>query len=328
MPRCDSYSSRTNMRGTTVALILVSICSPAVWTQHVFITTGYNDDGSLADTELLQLSPETVCEQKPADYPLYIRGTVGGLVQDKITVCGGGYFLVYSGECFQFDPQSNQWTEFPALPEIRSGAAALNVPAGFWVTGGYEGGPLKATTDIFDDASQSWMAGPEMPNRLYDHCMVQLNETHSAVIGGYSTEERILAELWIYNWSDQTWIREEDMAVPRDDHYCALLPDGNVLVAGGVTTDNEYTDQVEIFNVQTRTWETGPTLPENRWGGRTVTDESGQVWLVTGRTSLTYVSTVLKYTGSDWETMEESIGLPRHYATVLSVPSSAICPQS
>ena len=47
------------------------------------------------------------------------------------------------------------------------------------------------------------------------------------VIGGYSTEERILAEAWIYDWVSDEWTRQEDMNVPRDDHYCALDPSKN-----------------------------------------------------------------------------------------------------
>jgi hypothetical protein len=78
--------------------------------QQLFVTTGYNDDGSLADSELISLGGNGDCG-KPADYPSYIRGTIGGLVNGKMTVCGGGYFLVYSGDCFQYQPDTNEWTE-------------------------------------------------------------------------------------------------------------------------------------------------------------------------------------------------------------------------
>ena len=110
------------------------------------------------------------------------------------------------------------------MNEIRSGGAAIETPQGLWITGGYDGGPLKDTTEIFDTKTNFWFEGPILPNRLYDHCLVALNDTHSMVIGGYSTEERILAEAWIYDWSQETWTRQLDMAVPRDDHYCAVDP--------------------------------------------------------------------------------------------------------
>lgn len=294
--------------------------------QQIFVTTGYNDDGSLADSELITVGGNGGCG-KPADYPSYIRGTIGGLVNGKMTVCGGGYFLVYSGDCFQYQPDTNEWTEFPALSEIRSGAASVNGPEGLWAAGGYEGGPLKNTSEVFNEAIEAWVPGPLLPNPLYDHCMVQLNSTHTAVIGGYSTMERTLAETWIYNWASQTWSQQPDMRVPRDDHYCALLPDGNILVAGGVTTDNAYTDTVEIFDMQTLTWSDGPKLPENRWGGKAVTNENGEVVLVAGRISLDFTPTLLKFTGEGWETLTEQLALPRHYTTVFSFDEQTICPQ-
>jgi Kelch motif. len=83
---------------------------------------------------------------------------------------------------------------------------------------------LKNSSEVFNEAIEAWVPGPVLPNQLYDHCMVQINSTHTAVIGGYSTMERILAETWIYNWASQTWSQQPDMKVPRDDHYCALLP--------------------------------------------------------------------------------------------------------
>ena len=69
------------------------------------------------------------------------------------------------------------------MTEIRSGSTALSVPdVGLWVAGGYDGGPIKDTTEIYKDGT--WTAGPKLPITMWDHCALQLNSTHSMVIGG------------------------------------------------------------------------------------------------------------------------------------------------
>ena len=44
------------------------------------------------------------------------------------------------------------------MSQIRSGSAAINVPNGLWVSGGYEGGPLKDSSEIGSDLDD-WIEG-------------------------------------------------------------------------------------------------------------------------------------------------------------------------
>lgn len=74
------------------------------------VATGFDMDGSVSDVELVPLSPDDIilCS-KPADFPFEIRGAAAELVDGKITICGGGYFLVFTNECHQYEPDSNVW---------------------------------------------------------------------------------------------------------------------------------------------------------------------------------------------------------------------------
>ena len=81
---------------------------------RLMVATGYNEDGSLADAEIVQVGTDDSCSKEIADYPLFIRGTAGGLVDGKLVVCGGGYFLFYSEDCYQYDPEANGWIEVRA----------------------------------------------------------------------------------------------------------------------------------------------------------------------------------------------------------------------
>ena len=99
------------MRHFINLLVLVSIATSDA-SNRLVIATGYNEEGSLADAEIVRIrKDESQCDRKIADYPLYIRGTSGGLVNDKLVICGGGYFLFYTEDCYQYDPAANEWLE-------------------------------------------------------------------------------------------------------------------------------------------------------------------------------------------------------------------------
>ena len=73
----------------------------------IFVGTGYNgDSGSLSDVE----TPLSGVCPDPANYPLFIRGTSGGVVNGRTVVCGGGFSFIYSDECYEFVPETNEWT--------------------------------------------------------------------------------------------------------------------------------------------------------------------------------------------------------------------------
>ena len=100
-----------NMKQLLIFTLVIQVSFCEIVNQLV-IATGYNEEGSLADAEIVQVSDGLqTCTNPIPDYPLYIRGSSGGLVDDKLVICGGGYFLIYSGECYQYDSVAKEWTE-------------------------------------------------------------------------------------------------------------------------------------------------------------------------------------------------------------------------
>lgn len=54
---------------------------------------------------------------------------------------------------------------------------------GFWVTGGIDGGLIQSTTEIYS-ASGTWTSGPALPKALWGHCVVQLDNSNTLLVGG------------------------------------------------------------------------------------------------------------------------------------------------
>ena len=70
------------------------------------------------DVEIINLDkPEYICD-RPANYPIEIYGQVGGLVDSKITTCGGRYGVepyTYYDDCYQLDPITNDWKKIEEM---------------------------------------------------------------------------------------------------------------------------------------------------------------------------------------------------------------------
>ena len=60
----------------------------------------------------------------------------------------------------------------------------------WWVTGGYNGVASLSTTEIYNFDNNSFSTGPYLPTSLYNHNLVNVNNTHMVVLGGeFSSRE-------------------------------------------------------------------------------------------------------------------------------------------
>jgi hypothetical protein len=54
--------------------------------------------------------------------------------------------------------------------------------SGFWVTGGITGG-ITSSTEIYTTAG-TWTTGPVMPKALWGHCVTQIDNDNTLLVGG------------------------------------------------------------------------------------------------------------------------------------------------
>ena len=133
-------------------------------------------------------------------------------------------------------------------------------------SGGYDGDQVLDTSEIWsNNQSQPHV---KLPQTMWDHCVVSLNNTHALLTGG-RTESGESAAAFIYS-EGSGFTRITDMKRTRNNHGCSVINDNTVIVAGGRTEKgyngyNRATSSTEYLNLNSLTWVDGPELPETVW---------------------------------------------------------------
>ncbi|HXM56736.1 MAG TPA: kelch repeat-containing protein, partial [Candidatus Dormibacteraeota bacterium] len=220
-----------------------------------------------------------------------------GRAAHTATPLANGVVLVVGGEAQSgaalasaelYDPNTNHWTAAAPLHTARFGQAAvlLNGGSKVLVVGGRasSGGastPL-ASTEVYDAATNSWTAGPNLTVARSDLTATLLADGRVLVAGGDAAAStspaspQAVADL--VDPDGRAVTRAANMSTVRADHTATLLSDGRVLVVGG-TLDKP---QAEVFAPGTGRWTaTAPPSAARRYHAA-VTLPSGKVLVAGG----------------------------------------------
>ena len=115
--------------------------------------------------------------------------------------------------------------------------------------------------------------GPDLPNALKDHCVVNSDEWMKAVIIGGSIGGMAGAiavdSTHIFCFDDQTWSQGPPLMHGRYMHSCGILKDGNdyiIVTAGGIGSTGYSLASVELYNLLGGVaWYAGPDLAAPRY---------------------------------------------------------------
>ena len=80
-----------------------------------------------------------------------------------------------------------------SMNEIRGYAAAAMFEGGddiWWITGGY-GGSFWDSTEVFSVNDNSFAFGVDLPKELENHNLVNVNNTHMVLLGGYVASDEV-----------------------------------------------------------------------------------------------------------------------------------------
>jgi len=191
-------------------------------------------------------------------------------------VACGSHYLEASTQCFAYEGiySDSPWIQLPnstlnhcifdtsGLLTTQYDSSGLMTGMGWWLSG--------RTLDDNDDCSSykwasevfngfEWVAGPDPPKGVtfIDSCTVQVNTTHSLVVGGMAS----ISQSWLYDWQAGRWTEAGQLNRPRFYHSCVAVEGLGVLVVGGAdsTSNSEFT--VELFDSDNGTWSLQPSLP-------------------------------------------------------------------
>ena len=92
-----------------------------------------------------------------------------------------------------------------------------------------------------------------MPLGIYGHCLLKLNETHFALIGGHDGKKLNPKSFFFTMEGGSQWVEGPRLRTSRKYHSCALLHFSNfkiMVVAGGVAKAGKPTSEVEFLNLE------------------------------------------------------------------------------
>jgi len=148
--------------------------------------------GSSTDKEVVVIDLEDsnkVCENL-ADIASGVTSASGLLFDDSMPMYCGGYYSFYKCECFGY--KEGEWMPLAPISPCRhfSGSAPLVMhqdqkPA-FVLAGGYGINGILSKVEYFDGSI--WNSLPALPEPVYGHCMVAINDTVLLLIGGATVQ--------------------------------------------------------------------------------------------------------------------------------------------
>jgi serpin B len=214
----------------------------------------------------------------------------------RVLVAGGTYVdetkqnHLASAEIY--DPEFQSWSPTGEIGPARSGARAVTLTDGrVLLVGGSgpdrEGAPL-ARAEIYDPASESWLAAGSLAIAREDFALVALPDGGALVVGGISGGGTSAATAAAERFDPRTgWSSAGSMQSAAANRTAVLLGDGRVLVAGGLAGPDFGMGSVaiadtEIYDPRAGTWTATAPLPEPRERASAVTLADGSVLIIGG----------------------------------------------
>lgn len=221
-----------------------------------------------------------------ADLPLPLNHPNSAVVNGKIYVLGGlttvdsdPNFWNATGDCFEYDPESDLWTGIGTLPANRwTGSAAVGVKnTTVYLAGGLantnltgdEEGTIQLLTS-YDVVTKQFAILPDMPEPR-DHAGVGLVGNMLYVLGGRAfghnnTKNTVFA----YDLESGRW-RDDFAAMPTARGGCAsgVLDNEMIFAIGGEgdqNTESGVFPQNEAYDVVTNRWTSYASIDVPRHG--------------------------------------------------------------
>lgn len=114
-----------------------------------------------------------------------------------------------------------QWKETSELRTPRRAAAAVALPSGLYVLGGYDGSSYLASVERLDRAGGRWVElSPMNSARCTLAAAASPDGQYIYAIGGFDGEALSVVER--YSVKEDVWTELPDMSDPRFMHACVL----------------------------------------------------------------------------------------------------------
>lgn len=227
---------------------------------EIWVLGGFDDRVNTLDSVHVYTPETDTWRTNVAPMPRAMHHANVAAVDGRIYIAGllveGGFAA--SGQVFQYDPDTDEWTEKTAMPTARRrGASAVGAIDGkIYIAGGLRAG-TRAEFSSYEPATDEWETLPDLPVPL-DHAGAATVDGKFYVLGGRSGGiAGVSGAVYIYDPGAAEWTRGADMPTPRGGVAAAVF-EGKIYVMGGEgnpNTDSGVWDDVEVYDPATNTWQ-------------------------------------------------------------------------
>ena len=253
------------------------IVGGAIYNESANANVNYNT------TEIIDLDHENSSCHLTTGYPykasLIQAGVLNVCGKLKNVFCGGGNDNGILRNCSEYTTEGFLHMGDFQTKEVIGSASAVQIFDNFgeqslWIMGGRDSDYMLQSSTQLISYTRGLQNGPELPDKIVNHCAVALNSTTVMVIGGQSgtiTSLQDSSKTFWYNFELGHWIEGPELSIARGRHACTVFETEDELriyVVGGVNSQYHDLDSVEIAvldqdNILTMNWNwiEGPRFP-------------------------------------------------------------------
>lgn len=241
----------------------------------IMVIGGWNSTGdSLSDVELLDPHNRQAKCRKVENLPSPLWLSTAQVLNNVPIVCGGNDKNSTHKTCFYL--KENRWIKNThKLRHKRAFSASIILPPDntkMWITGGSPF-PIANTSEILSNVDSPFEQGISLPEKMSDHCMAKVNDSHVVMAGNYWN--RRMAYLVNVKSKPFKFHLLPPMLKERYAAGCGIINNMNtssgangglvLFVAGGRGFNKEdgggWGATTEYFNFEDQKWHLGPKLP-------------------------------------------------------------------
>ncbi|MFZ9887777.1 MAG: Kelch repeat-containing protein, partial [Myxococcota bacterium] len=178
------------------------------------------------------------------------------------------------------------WSATTTMATPRRNAAAALLPDGrLWIAGGenLDFSEQFSSTERYDPATNTWTAGPDLPQPWARFEIQPLPDGQLLFVGGITSSVNIATKTYLYNPSNNGWTEGPLWAGARADVDLTLLPTGDVLLTGGLSANATPLRSTDRFRFANSDFSADVDMQTERHRHNTVVLPNGSVLVAGGK---------------------------------------------
>ena len=211
--------------------------------------------GGHIGSEIVDPIREYSCQFKPEPKSMTMGSKISATTLMSCDVKNEFHCMIYDLNNLH-DPEK---TSFKV--KERNYATGLNVGDTLWLTGGMRNDKNVDDTELV--LKDRVISGPKLPISTRKHCLVKVNETTIALIGGYDQSTgKHLGSTWFYHVNENPWkkVNGPSLQRGRSSHSCATFEHNGETYIIAMMSTSASLRSMEILNIKSNKWIYGKYL--------------------------------------------------------------------